>query len=154
MKISFAGGGSAYGGSRGRDIDTYLAGIRQQPGADHIRYDWIGSWVEEGQLKPDPRPLLRPIWAEVDYSGLNTEWIKADTEEETRRQIAGTIERDGLVVVGTAMHSMLLYGYEIPDDAPEGYVTDQFWVWDPTNGSSKLMDIDDLAGNELVLVTR
>lgn len=152
IAVSDMGGGSVYGGSRGKDIDNYLDGIRQKPGAEHIQASWVDTWVSQGTLTPDPRPLLRKVWGEVDYKDLKNEWVKADTEEATRQQIARTLERGGLVVVGTANHNMLIYGYEIPDDAEPGYVVDEFWVWDPTNGSTKQMYIGDLEGNQLVLV--
>jgi hypothetical protein len=150
--VSTLGGGVAtYGGSRGKDIDKYLTAIGQPHHPERIRHSWVEAWVGDGSLA-DPAPLLHAVWGEVDYDGLQTEWVKAGTDEGTVQQIAKTIENDGLVVVGTSMHTLVIYGYEIPDDAPQGYQAYGFAVWDPTDGSTKVADIGDYEGAQLVLV--
>jgi hypothetical protein len=95
--VATLGGGMAtYGGSRGKDIDAYLTAIRQPQHPDRIPLSWVEAWVGEGTLA-DPAPLLQRVWGEVDYDGLQTEWVKAGTDEGTVQQIAKTIENDGLV---------------------------------------------------------
>jgi hypothetical protein len=159
--IGDLGGPDAAGvaGTRGAAIAKYLTQIHFSPGGD-FPYSYVQAWVAAGQLGPgvNPLPLLSEAWGEVKLDGLNQESIRSSSADEaTELRICQTIDANGLVVVGTALHFKVIYGYELDtaDDDDTAVVARRFLVWDAATGVAQTpADLADFDGDALTFVTR
>jgi hypothetical protein len=77
---------------------------------------------------------------------------KASTDPDVLGEVAAALTGQGLVVMGTQLHYLIVYGYDIPDDAADDWISDRFGIWDPTNGSKRVVDLGDHDGQDLTLV--
>jgi hypothetical protein len=143
---TWGGGAAALGGTRGRDVDLYLDAIGRFDSQGPIPYgsvDWSsGAW-----------DLLGKVWGAVDLDGLKQVEKRASTDPDVLGEVAAALVGEGLVVMGTQLHYLVVYGYEIPEGVASDWIPDTFGVWDPTDASSKVVDLgDDYAGQDLTLV--
>jgi hypothetical protein len=147
------------GGTRGAAIAKYLTQIHFSPGGD-FPYSYVQAWVAAGQLGVgvDPRPLLREAWGDLDLTGLNQDTVtRSSADEANELRICQTIDAGGLVVVGTALHFKVIYGYELDtaDDDDTRVVARRFLVWDAGTGvAATPADLADFDGDMLTFATR
>ena len=141
----WGGGAATLGGSRGADVDKYLAAIGRFDADGPIAYDHVdwdtGAW-----------DLLGRVWGAVDLDGLQQVDKKASTDPDVLGEVAAALTGRGLVVMGTQLHYLIVYGYDIPDDTADDWIPESFGIWDPTNGSKKVVDLGDYDGQDLTLV--
>lgn len=160
LTINSFGGATAagIGGTRGAAIDAYADALGQERGAQPIPYDWVQTWIQDGQVAPDVVEHLSHAWGEVNLDGLTESSINSlSADDDSEGQVCRTIDAGGLVIVGTAMHCLVIYGYEldIEGDGDDAVVQERrFHVWDPTNGSSKVVPLGDYDGSRVTFVTR
>ena len=97
----------------------------------------------------DGLPVVPPTLARVEAMCATTVRAPADVLGE----VAAALVAEGLVVMGTQLHYLVVYGYEIPEGVASDWIPDTFGVWDPTDASTKVVDLgDDYAGQDLTLV--
>jgi hypothetical protein len=92
------------------------------------------------------KPLLGQVWGDPDYDGLNIERHSGLDEEEIER----VLRAGGVVAANNPVHCRIIWGCT-------RYVTGlrTYKVWDPANGSSKMVEFNDfgeLSINEFVYV--
>lgn len=144
-------------GTRGAAITKYMTAIRQVPGNPPVPFAHVQAWVQAGQLGGvDPIPLLSEAWGEVNLDGLSQDSIeRAAADDATEVRICQTVDANGLVVVGTALHFKVIYGYELDVDDDDNVLARRFYVWDPASGAvAQPADLGDFTGDKLTFVTR
>lgn len=145
------------GGTRGTAITNYMAAIRQPAGAAPIPFAHVQAWVATNQLGGvNPIPWLSQAWGDVHLDGLTQQSINSATADNaTEERICQTLHANGLVVVGTALHFKVIYGYEMDVDDDDTVLARRFYVWDPAAGVvAAPVDLADFTGDKLTFVTR
>jgi hypothetical protein len=148
--------GAQISGTRGKAIAQYAKDLGLEPTQPAISYaDAKKKWG------PKTGALLKEAYGEVNLDDLKQDSIQRfKNTEDNERRVCQAIEEGGLVVVGTQLHFVLIYGYETDEPAQpspsDARPVRRFLVWDPTNASTKLVDPgDDLITGQLVtMVTK
>lgn len=134
-------------------ITNYCGALGLEPGDEPIPLATVQGWISAEW--PDPTHYLRAAWGMVNLDGLTQDDLHgAQANEATELAICKSIDSGGLVVVGTGMHYLLVYGYELDVDDDDQVLARRFMTWDPADGSTDTPYLDQINGlNQLTFVT-
>jgi hypothetical protein len=118
--------------NRGDDIKNYALLFGLEPGAAGVPYSAANKEIVQAG-----KDILGQIWGTPLLEGLTV--VQGGVPTDGEAQICRIIEEGGLVVLGNQMHYVILYGYTVYESELR-----KFKIWDPANGSNKVLEAGEL----------